>query len=212
VAHGDLGRRKTTAAARDAWICFEDEAGQSPRPPKGRTWGRRGATPVVKVAYAGSGRISPAGIVALKPQEQPRLIYRTITYHGRKGQKKGFAEHDYARLLDAAHQQLHAPIVPIWDNLNTHKSMLMRELNATRDWLTVFYLPSYTPEYNPVEGIWAHMKTSLTNLAKRTLDQLATLIKTRPRRIQYRPAPLDGLIAKTGPDLQPPVTPALQPL
>jgi len=207
-----LGRRKATAAARDAWICFEDEAGQSLRPPKGRTWGRRGRTPVVKVAYAGSGRVSLAGIVALKPGERPRLIYRTITCHGRKGQKKGFAEHDYARLLDDAHQQLHAPVVLVWDNLNTHKSALMRELIAARDWLTVFYLPSYAPEYNPVEGVWAHMKTSLANLAKRTLDQLATLIKSRLRRIQHRTALLDGLIAKTGLDLQTPETPAIQPL
>jgi hypothetical protein len=167
---------------------------------------------VVKVAYAGSGRISLAGIVALKPGERPRLIYRTITYHGRKGEKKGFAEHDYARLLDDAHQQLHAPIILVWDNLNTHKSVLMRELIAARDWLTVYYLPSYAPEYNPVEGVWAHMKTSLANLAKRTLDQLAALVKNRLRHIQRRTALLDGLIAKTGLNLQPPVTPDVQPL
>jgi transposase len=167
---------------------------------------------VVKVAYAGSGRVSLAGIVALKPGEEPRLIYRTITHRGRKGERKGFAERDYARLLDDAHQQLHAPIVLVWDNLNTHKSVLMRRLIAARDWLTVFYLPSYAPEYNPVEGVWAHMKTSLVNLAKRTLDQLVALVKSRLRRIQSRPALINGLIAKTGLDLRPAVTPALQPL
>jgi hypothetical protein len=31
--------------------------------------------------------------------------------------RKGFTEADYARLLDAAHQQLGGPIVLIWDNL-----------------------------------------------------------------------------------------------
>ena len=69
---------------------------------------------MVKVAYAGSGRVSLAGIVALKPGESPRLIYRTITHRGRKGEKKGFAERDYARLLDDAHQQLSAPIALVW--------------------------------------------------------------------------------------------------
>lgn len=167
---------------------------------------------MVKVAYAGSGRVSLAGIVALRPGEHPKLIYRTIIYRGRKGEKKGFTERDYARLLDNAHQYLRAPIVLVWDNLNTHKSALMRRLIATRGWLTVFYLPSYAPEYNPVEGVWAHMKTSLANLAKRTLDQLAALVKSRLRGIQSRPALLSGLIAKTGLDLQPAVTPALQPL
>jgi transposase len=33
------GRRRTWGA----WLCFEDESGQGLRPPKGRTWGRRGA-------------------------------------------------------------------------------------------------------------------------------------------------------------------------
>ena len=95
--------------------------------------------------------------------------------------------------------------------LNTHKSAMMRRLIATRHRLTVFYLPSYAPEDNLVEGVWAHMKTSLANLAKRTLDQLAALVKSHLRRIQSRPAILNGLIAKTSLDLQPAVTPALQP-
>jgi len=30
-----------------AWLCFQDESGQGLRPPKGRTWGRRGHTPGV---------------------------------------------------------------------------------------------------------------------------------------------------------------------
>jgi hypothetical protein len=33
-----------TAADLGAWLCFEDESGQGLRPPKGRTWGRRGRT------------------------------------------------------------------------------------------------------------------------------------------------------------------------
>ena len=39
---------------------------------------------------------------------------RTITHHGRKNEKKGFRETDYAALLDAAHQQLGGPIVLVW--------------------------------------------------------------------------------------------------
>src|SRR6266705_2250855 len=46
---GDLARHKRTAADLGAWLVFEDESGQGLRPPKGRTWGRRGHTPVVKV-------------------------------------------------------------------------------------------------------------------------------------------------------------------
>jgi putative transposase len=44
---------KRTAADLGAWICFEDESGQGLRPPVGRTWGRRGQTPVVTVSGGG---------------------------------------------------------------------------------------------------------------------------------------------------------------
>lgn len=41
-----------------AWLCLEDEAGQSLRPPKGRTWGRRRHTLVVRLAAVGTKRVS----------------------------------------------------------------------------------------------------------------------------------------------------------
>jgi hypothetical protein len=46
---------KSTAAALNAWICFEDEAGQGLRPPKGRTWGLIGMTPIDNTARAIKG-------------------------------------------------------------------------------------------------------------------------------------------------------------
>lgn len=161
---------------------------------------------MVKVSNAGTKRVSLAALLAFRPHqpERVRLIHRAHTYHGRKGEKKGFDEHDYIRLLDDAHQQLRAPIVLVWDNLNTHKSVLMRSLIATRPWLTVFHLPACAPELNPVEGVWAVMKCGLVNLAKRDVDQLRALVKTRLRRMQYRPALLAALLAKTGLDLRPP--------
>ncbi|NYD47672.1 putative transposase [Actinomadura luteofluorescens] len=152
---------------------------------------------MVRVTARGTHRVSLAALVAVKPGRRPRLIYRAHAYHGRKDEKKGFDEGDYIRLLDAAHQQLGGPIVLVWDNLNTHRSARMRRYLAARDWLTVFYLPPYAPELNPVEGVWAHLKRSLANLVKHTIDQLITLIKTRLKRIQHRPALLNGLLAHT---------------
>jgi DDE superfamily endonuclease len=80
-------------------------------------------------------------------------------YWGRKGERRSLSEADYASLVTAAHNQLHAPIVLVWDNLNTHVSAVMREfIDAHRQWLTVVRLPAYAPELNPVEGVWSHMK------------------------------------------------------
>jgi transposase len=88
------------------------------------------------------------------------------------------------------------------DNLNTHVSRAMAELIAVRDWLTIFQLPPYAHELNPVELVWSHLKRSLANLAKRNLAKLIPLVKTL-KRMQYRPALLDGFLASTGLDLTP---------
>jgi DDE superfamily endonuclease len=158
----------------------------------------------VKVCAKGSARVAIAGLIATKPGRASRLIYRTRLYHGRKMEKKGFTEADYAALLDGAHQQLGGPLVVVWDNLNTHVSARMTRLIAARPWLTVFQLPAYACELDPVEGVWSHLKKSLANLVKHTVDELLGLIKTRLKRMQYRPGLIAGFLAKTGLDLRPP--------
>src|SRR6266487_318910 len=200
VAGGDLAGDKRAAADLGAWLVFEDESGQGLRPPKGRTWGRRGRTPVVRVTGSSNRRVSLAALIAVRPGSRARLIYRV--HHGR-GPRKGFDETGYAQLLDAAHQQLGGPLVVVWDNLNSHTSRAMGELIAARGWLTVYQLPAYAPELNPVEPLWSHLKRSLANLAKRNLAQLTALIKTRLKRMQYRPGLLNGYLASTGLDLTP---------
>jgi DDE superfamily endonuclease len=157
---------------------------------------------VVTVTGGHDTRVSLAALIAVRPGCGPRLIFRT--HRARRADKrKGFTETDYARFLDAAHQQLGGPLVLVWDNLNTHTSRAMRELIAARDWLTVYQLPSYASELNPVEPVWSNLKRSLANLTKHNISQLTALVKTRLRRMQYRPALLDGFLAKTRLDLTP---------
>ena len=194
---------KRTAARLTAWIVFQDESGCALRPPKARTWSRRGHTPQVRVSAKGSGRVNLAGMIAVRPGCRTRLIYRVLVYHRRRGEQKGFRERDLAGMLDAARQQLgRTNIVLVWDNDTNHRDSTMTTLIAERPWLTVFYLPAYTPTLNPVEGVWSVLKRSLANLAPHGVDALAALAKTRLRRMQYRhDGVLDGFIAETGLDL-----------
>ncbi len=144
-------------------------------------------------------RLSLAALVATKPGQRPRLLYRTHPGRRRRpGGRKGLTEADYARLLDAAHQQLGGPIVLVWDNLNTHVSQMMAKVIAARPWLTVYRLPPYAHELNPVEPVWSHLKRSLANLTKHNLSELTALVKTRLKRMQYRPGLPAGFLASTG--------------
>ena len=204
MAGGDLGEGSRLAAATGAYGCFEDEAGQNLRPPKARTWAPRGRTPVVRVSGKGSGRVSVAGLVCLRPGARARLNYRTPVNHGRKGERRSMSEADYAGLLTAAHQELQAPVILVWDRLNTHVSAVMRAFVSSHPgWLTEVRLPAYAPELNPAEGAWAAMKASLGNLAVRDVDQLAAVMKNRLKRIQYRPALIEAFLAQTGLTLEP---------
>jgi DDE superfamily endonuclease len=135
---------------------------------------------------------------------------------GRKDERGSFSEDDYISLLDQAHQRLKAPIVLVWDNLNTHVSRRIHALIDARSWLTVIRSPAYAPDLNPAEGVWRWMKRGLTNTAARNVDHLADLVRQRLRACQQRTDLLAGFFAGTGMTLEadPPGqrTPAFQPL
>ncbi|MDL2082273.1 transposase [Streptomyces sp. GXMU-J15] len=196
---------KRTAELLGAWIAFEDEAGQDLRPAKGRTWSRRGRTPVVKVTGKGSGRVLMAGMVCVKAGRETKLIYRTQLYRGRTGEKKGFRAREFADLLSSARRQLGgAPLIVVWDNASTHHSQALRQfLDRNSDWLTVVKLPAYAPDLNPAEAVWAHLKKSLANLAPRAVEDLHPLVKNRLRALQRRTEVLNGFVAETGLSLEP---------
>jgi hypothetical protein len=123
------------------------------RPPRSRTWGRRGITPVIRVRGGGTGHVSIAGLACYRPGHRSRLIYRLHFYRGRKDETKAFTWIEYCDLLIAAHRQLPGGnIVLICDNLNVHKRAELRAFTGAQPWLRVYHLPAYAPDLNPVEG------------------------------------------------------------
>ena len=204
MAERDLGEGARLAALTGAWVCFEDEAGQALKPGKARTWTPRGRTPVVRVS-GNSGRLSAAGMACMKPGQPGRFFYRLRVHRRRKGERPSLSEADYAHLITAAHHALDAPLIVIWDNLNTHRSRRMRQFTEARqEWLTVVQLPGYAPDLNAVEGAWSAMKSGLGNHAAATLDQLEALVRSRLRAIQRRPDLINALLGQTGLTLDPP--------
>jgi transposase len=187
------------AAAEGAWVCFEDEAGICLHPPKGRTWAPCGQTPVVPVAGTRSGRISIAGMVCTRPGQQTRLACRMRVHTGRKDDRRSLSEADYAALITSFHEEVDAPLIVVWDNLNTHKSKEMQAFcDANASWLTVYRLPAYAPDLNPAEGVWANLRRGVHNLASAGKAHLYRAVHAGLARIGARPALLDGFVAETG--------------
>ena len=154
---------------------------------------------MVRVRGANRGRVSVAGVVCYRSGERSRLFYRLHVYRERKDEVKSFVWQDYRDLIVVAHNQLKAPVVWVWDNLNVH---LAEELALffveNEEWLTVFQLPSYAPELNPQEGIWSMIKRGLADFAAANLDHLVRVMKRKLKKIQYRAELIDGCLTETG--------------
>ena len=97
------------------------------------------------------------------------------------------SEADYAALIAAAHRALDAPVIVVWDNLNTHRSKKMRAFtDAHADWLTVIQPARLRPRPQRRRGRLVSMKSSLGNHAATTLDQLEAMVRSR---LRTHPAP-----------------------
>ncbi len=130
-----------------------------PGPEAAENLGQRGRTLVVTVTGGHNKQVSLAALIATRPGRHPCPIYCTDMGERRDDCRQGFTETDYAPFLDVVHWQLNGPAVLFWDNLNTHTGRAMRELISARFWLTVYQLPPYASELNPVEAGWSKPET-----------------------------------------------------
>ncbi|MEU6369450.1 transposase [Streptomyces sp. NPDC046931] len=82
----------------------------------------------MRVTAARTRRISMAELICTNAGHRSRLIYRIRLDRGPvEGRRRGFTGTDYARLLDAAQQQLGGPIVLVRDDLSMHVSRPMHQ-------------------------------------------------------------------------------------
>lgn len=70
---------------------------------------------------------------------------------------------------------LHPGDIVVMDNLGSHKVAGIAEAVQAAG-AQVRYLPPYSPDYNPIELVFAKLKTLLRKAAKRTVDQLWSAI------------------------------------
>ncbi|MFB7868006.1 transposase [Streptomyces sp. NPDC056069] len=84
----------------------------------------------------------------------------------------------------------------------------LKKFAESRDWLTIYYLPPYAPDLNPVEGIYSLLRGGwLSNVAFSTPEHLVRRIRRGLRHIQYRSHLIEGCLAETGLTIRPPAQP-----
>lgn len=129
-----------------AEILFWDESGFRADSVHGKTWAKRGQTPVIERPGQRQS-ISAASAVSAKG------AFWFCTYEG------GLNGELFAGLLQQLMRGRKKPVRLVLDGLPAHKKAVVKEYVAsTQGRLTLHFLPGYAPDLNPDELVWSHTK------------------------------------------------------
>lgn len=140
------------AKRRNGLILFEDEASFAQWGSLSYTWARRGRQPEVPT----SGKRKGYKVFGAIEYVSGRLFYQGI--EGR------FNSESYQGFLQMLMEQTTQPLFLIHDGARYHTSAATQAfLAAHRHRITVEPLPSYSPDYNPIEYLWKKTKQRATH-------------------------------------------------
>ena len=164
------------AKASGGEVYFWDESGFRADTVHGKTWGKKGETPVV--ARPGQRQsISAASAV------NARGGFWYCTYHG------GLNAELFVNLLRRMMRHRTKPVHLVLDDLPAHKTALVKAYVAsTNGMLTLHFLPGYAPELNPDELVWSHVKrTGVARAPLRRGETLREKIEAQLRAMKRMP-------------------------
>lgn len=159
-----------------AMLYFMDESGVSLTAVMGKTWAPKGETPVIKTTGKRGGlcvtsAISPVG---------------KMTFRIEKG--KVNADKHIEFLIQIMKQHPNRKIIVIEDNAPAHIAYAVKSFVASQPKrIAIYYLPSYSPELNPDEHVWAYLKAhQLKSHQAQTTKELKHLVKRKMYNIQRK--------------------------
>lgn len=88
------------------------------------------------------------------------------------------------RFLRLLLKRLHGPVFIVWDNINQHRSVLVRDFLGTTTRLRLHRFPGYAPELNPDEFVWSYLKRAVANTVPTDLHHLKRLIHPPLQRLR----------------------------
>ena len=159
------------AKQREALILFGDEASFPQWGTLSYTWARQGQQPTVKT----SGRRKGYKVFGFIEYCTGRFFHQAI---------EGRFSESYQTFLLQVLAQTNEPLFIIQDGAKYHTSKAMREFWAEhRERITVYQLPSYSPDYNPIEYLWRKLKKSKTH--NKYFAQFSELIATVDQALMH---------------------------
>lgn len=168
---------KKRAKARGARIFFGDEASIRSDYHSGTTWAPRGETPVIRTTGA---RFKINMLSAISARGELRFMLT----------EKGLTADLFIEFLKRLMKGTDGPVFLILDGHAVHHSRKVRAfVESTDGMLELYFLPGYSPELNPDETVWAHVKHH--SVGKQVItgpDQFRSLVLGTLRRLQKLPS------------------------
>jgi transposase len=146
-------------------LIFWDEVGFSLSPTRGTTWCEVGKPMVIRECYS-RGSHTGLGMITMTPIQQ-RLEFRFTMFSG--------AMHTewMVFFLMMVRRHYNKKVMIIFDSLSAHISAQKYFERTHPDWFLFEYLPSYSPELNPVEQCWHMMKNVyMANFVAMSIEEL----------------------------------------
>lgn len=105
-----------------------------------------------------------------------------------------------ARFIRVLKKHRRLPVILLMDRLPAHRSrVVMKTIEANKDWLRIEWLPPYAPELNPVELLWGHLDaTSLANTPIENPMSLRRRVRSGVGALKKREAVSRGFLKHTG--------------
>jgi transposase len=177
-----LPKIRRTVQKHRAILYFQDEAHISLTALLGKTWAPRGKTPKQQVT-GNRGGISAMSALTSYGQ----LIFRL---HDKRIASVEVIEFLGQMLKHHSRRNL----VVVMDQAPPHVSKRTKEYIAGQPRLHVFYLPAYSPDWNPDEKVWNHLKNQeLKGHQARTKKELETLAENKLQAMASNKELLQGI-------------------
>jgi len=153
------------ARQRGAHLFFGDESSFALWGSLSYTWALKGHQPQVKT----TGKRKGYKVFGAIEFFSGRLVYQ--------GTEARFQSDSYQSFLQYLLSQVSGTIILIQDGARYHTSKATREfLELHKKRLIVYQLPSYSPDYNPIEYLWKKVKTNATH--NRYFAEFVKLVKS----------------------------------
>jgi len=178
----DLPKIHRCVRENGAILYFQDEANVSLSALLGRTWGVCGYTPKQRVTGKRAGVAAMSAITS-----SGQLIFRL--------HDKRIASDEVIEFLGQMlrhHPRRH--LVVVMDQAPPHTSKKTKAYIESQKRLHVFHLPKYSPDWNPDEKVWNHLKhQELKSHQAKTKEEIKVLTEEKLQAMSENPSLLKGI-------------------